>query len=150
MAELPLDPNIKSKVNDKFVVDRLIEAIKRGATNELAARYASISPATLYNWLATAEQQESGKYVEFSQKFYEAKGKAAYKWLGMIDDAMPTNWQAAAWKLERTYPTQYGKTVQSVEVSGAGGGPITIADWREEAEKNRKQADETMRDFEDG
>ena len=43
----------------------------------------------------------------------------------MIEQAAKDGtWQAAAWKLERRYPQEYGKTVQ--EHQGKDGGPIQV------------------------
>ena len=40
-------------------------------------------------------------------------------WLAKIEQAANQgHWQAAAWKLERRYPQEYGRTVQNVEHSG--------------------------------
>jgi cell wall assembly regulator SMI1 len=41
-----------------------------------------------------------------------AEGQAVIRWLEQIEHAaMQGNWQAAAWKLERRYPDQYGRHV---------------------------------------
>lgn len=36
-------------------------------------------------------------------------------------------WQADAWLNERTQPEDFGRTYQSVELSGKGGGPVQVA-----------------------
>jgi hypothetical protein len=48
------------------------------------------------------------------------------KWLARIEQAASEHWQAAAWKLERRYPKDYGRSVQQHEVGGPDGGPLTI------------------------
>jgi hypothetical protein len=46
-------------------------------------------------------------------------------WLAKIEAAANEGaWQAAAWKLERRYPHEYGRS--AVEVSGRDGGAIKI------------------------
>lgn len=98
---------------------RIIDAVRVGATYRLAAAYAGITDDTLTNWLH--------RYSEFSDAIKEAEGAAAVGWLAKIEKAATElTWQAAAWKLERRYPQEYGRTVQ--EVQGKDGGPIEVAD----------------------
>lgn len=84
-------------------VKKIIDAIKVGATHELAASYAGINQDTLTDW--------KKRYSDFSDAIKEAEGGAAIKWLALIDKAAVKTWQAAAWKLERRYPESYGRTV---------------------------------------
>lgn len=100
-----------------------MEAIRKGATYELAAKYAGVDDETIRRWLRQAEQYEnnSAKYPDY-EKFYDfqeerkkAEGDAVVKWLDIIDNAAQNGqWPAAAWKLERRYPHFYGK--DSVEL----------------------------------
>jgi len=104
---------------------KILEAIRMGATYELAANYAGMSYQTFNEW--TKDD------IEFSDALKEAEGEAALKWLKKIESAAARNWFAAAWKLERRYPGQYGRTVTQTEVSGKDGGPIPVIrlpdDW---------------------
>lgn len=87
------------------VVKRITDAIKLGATYELAAGYGGISPALFYQWMKDK--------VEFLEAVKDAEGTGAVGWLARIEQsAQAGQWQAAAWKLERRYPQQYGRTVQ--------------------------------------
>src|SRR5687768_14410785 len=86
------------------VVKRLTDAIKLGATYELACNYAGIHIDTFCHWRNTRP--------EFSEAVKEAEGAGAVGWLARIEQAAQAGtWQAAAWKLERRYPEQYGRTV---------------------------------------
>lgn len=97
------------------VVKKLTDAIKLGATYELASGYAGVSPATLYEWLK--------KKPEFLEAVKDAEGAGAVGWLARIEQAAKDGtWQAAAWKLERRYPQEYGRTVQ--EHQGKDGTPL--------------------------
>lgn len=92
-------------------VERVLEAIRLGATYELAAGYAGISYTTFNDW--------HQKKPEFSQALKEAEGVAAVGWLKRIEDAAAEGaWQAGAWKLERRYPQDYGRTVVDNKHSG--------------------------------
>ena len=48
----------KSKFNDAITA-RIIEALRLGATYEIAAEYAGISRSTLYNWMEKGKDQKS-------------------------------------------------------------------------------------------
>jgi|SRR5690242_16069556 len=97
----------KSKYTPETVA-KILEAIKMGATYELAAGYAGINYDTFNEWRKAKS--------EFSEAINNAEGIGAMIWLAKIERAASDgNWQAAAWKLERRYPHMYGKTVQQHE-----------------------------------
>jgi transposase len=93
----------KSKYTPE-VVKKITDAIRLGATYELAASYAGIAQSTFFEWMNTKP--------EFAEQVKEAEGAGAMQWLAKIEKAASDgNWQAAAWKLERRYPERYGRTV---------------------------------------
>ena len=101
------------------VVQRVVQAIDMGATYDLAAAYAGVSPSTFYTWIQSKP--------EFSEAIKSAEGRAAVKWLAKIEQAASDGtWQAAAWKLERRYPHDYGKTVQDVNAKVDGEVSVTL------------------------
>jgi hypothetical protein len=88
-------------------VGKLTQAIQLGATYELACNYAGIDYSTFARWM--------NEKRDFREAIKEAEGKASVVWLAKIEQAASEgNWQAAAWKLERRYPEQYGRRVQDV------------------------------------
>lgn len=99
----------KSKYTPE-VIEKLTQALAMGATYELACGYAGIGASTFYEWLAAKP--------EFAETVKGAEGKAAVGWLAKIEKAATNGaWQAAAWKLERRYPEQYGRQVYDVRVT---------------------------------
>ena len=95
-----------------------------GSTRRLACHYAGISEQSLSQWL---QKGALGllPYVEFAEAVKLAEGQAVVGWLRKIEEAATNGaWQAAAWKLERRYPQEYGRTVQ--EHTGPDGGPLKI------------------------
>jgi hypothetical protein len=101
------------------------DAIRLGTTYELAALSAGIAYETFNEWRKTKPQ--------FSEALREAECAAALVWLTKIEKAATDgDWRAAAWKLERRYPNDYGRTVRqhegklAHEHSGPGGVPIPI------------------------
>lgn len=102
------------------VQERVCEAIAQGATYALAAKYAGIHYDTFNEWMKAGEEAESGEFSDFSDAVKEAEGKAAVKWLKKIEVAANKgNWTAAAWKLERRYPQEYGRQIHEQQHSGA-------------------------------
>ena len=98
-------------------VERVLAAIRVGATQRLAAAYAGVDQDTVIAWRL--------RYPDFSDAFKSAEGAAGVQWLAKIEAAANDGaWQAAAWKLERRYPHEYGR--QAVEVTGRDGGPIHV------------------------
>lgn len=85
-------------------VKRIVDAIRLGATHELAANYGGITSETLYTWMRTKP--------EFHRAVKDAEGAAAAHWLAVIERAAQDGtWQAAAWKLERRYTQFYGRQI---------------------------------------
>lgn len=87
------------------IVAKITDALAIHATHRLAGDYAGIDESTFSAWLL--------KYPEFRQAVREAEGRAGIKCLATIHKAAPESWQAAAWLMERRYPDQYGRTVQT-------------------------------------
>lgn len=95
------------------VIQRLTMAIGLGATYELACGYAGITYETFREWIKTK--------VGFSDVIKAAEGQAATKWLAKIEQAASEgNWQAAAWKLERRYPKDYGRRIVDSDLTSGG------------------------------
>lgn len=90
---------------------RIVQAIRVGATYELAAQFGGIAYNTFNEWMKKGEDAKAGRYRDFYEAVKEAEGDAAIKWLAVIDKAAADSWQAAAWKLERRYPNEYGRRV---------------------------------------
>lgn len=90
------------------VQQRICDAVGIGATYEHAAAYGGVAYETFNGWRK--------RYVQFSEALKAAEGRAVVGWLAKIEKAASDGtWQAAAWKLERRYPTIYGRTVQQIE-----------------------------------
>lgn len=126
----PKAPAVKAGRRTKYTpetVSRIVEAVRLGATYELAMAYAGIGHTQFHVWMNTKP--------EFAEAVKNAEGAAAVGWLAKIEQAAAEgNWQAAAWKLERRYPQLYGRTVQQQVQSGEVTHKIVIEysnNWRE-------------------
>jgi len=109
---------IKHGVKEKFLA-----ALAKGASYTISCGYAGISYQTLRRWMIRAEaimdlheeQLEVHPDVEYFRFYCDIKrveSYAAIKWLEKIDKASDFHWQAAAWKLERRHPEDYGRVTQ--------------------------------------
>jgi transposase len=99
----------------------IISALRIGATHEHAARAAGISSETMRRWMRAGERATRGQFCAFCGAVKKAEAEAAVGWLATIEKAAREGaWTAAAWKLERRYPEQWGRRDRmSVEHSGA-------------------------------
>jgi hypothetical protein len=110
---------------------RFCDAIRLGATYDLAARYAGMSDSTFERW------RESDP--DFAEQVRDAEGAAVVGWLAKIEKAANDGeWTAAAWKLERRYPHEYGRRVVDANVSATvtvkGYSVVSPDDWDKPAE----------------
>jgi hypothetical protein len=115
-------------------LETIVDLLRRGNYLSSAAKYAGLSPYTLNEWknkgraLMDSEKELDDTeqlYVRFYQEVEKARAEAEIRAVEVIRSAMPNNWQAAAWYLERTNNPEWGRTVKT-EVSGPDGGAIPI------------------------
>jgi hypothetical protein len=105
--------------------EKILRHLRIGAYVETAAAAAGISRDTFYDWL---KRGANGKapYAEFSAAVDQALAESEARDLATILAASKTQWQAAAWRLERRFPDRYGRHDRTkvegkidVDVSGA-------------------------------
>lgn len=77
-----------------------LEALAMGCTKEAAAGVAGVTRATLYRWMADETFRDEVEKAEHT-------AEAAYTY--SVQAAVPKNWQAAAWWLERRRHEAYGR-----------------------------------------
>jgi len=113
-----------TKLN-RDIQNKIVTAIKMGNYIETAAAVAGINKTTLYDWLKRGEREkqrvenDSRKkirkseaiYVEFSNAVEKALAEAEARDVMLISKAANTQWQAAAWRLERKFPDRWGRKV---------------------------------------
>lgn len=97
------------------IVQRILQATEMGATRRVAAQHGGIGVSTLYSWMQD--------YQTFRDMMDEAEAKRAVRWLARIEAASETSWTAAAWKLERLYPEEYGRKTRT-EIAGDPQSPL--------------------------
>ena len=98
----------KLKLNEQLIT-QACEHIRNGVPQKYVAQYLGISEHTWYEWLKHGEEQKKGIYSQFKQSVKKAQAEAIAKNVQLIQKAAITNWQAAAWWLERRYPKEFGR-----------------------------------------
>lgn len=98
-----------TKLNDD-TKEKVITAIKAGSYVETAAAFAGIAKSTLYEWLRKGANEKEGIYRQFAEEVEQALAHADVRDIGIIAAAAQKGvWQAAAWRLERKHPDQWGR-----------------------------------------
>lgn len=101
------------------------DALRAGNYVETASAYAGISKDTLYAWLKKGARSKSGIYKKFSDAVKIAEASADVRDVATIAQHAQTNWQAAAWRLERKHPSQWGRK-DRMEVAGDQSAPVIV------------------------
>lgn len=103
-------PGTKPKLLNPVIVARLCDAIRTGATIELACKYAGIAASVYYD----AVNRGKAGAVEWQgliAELADAEGAGAVEMLTTVTNAARNGtWPAAAWMLERRYPMMYGRS----------------------------------------
>ena len=116
----------------------IVAELDDGASTADAASLSGINVDTVRHWIregvrtqraldkdGTAIPPDRVAMVHFSAAVKTAKSNARKFARSHIKAAMSTQWQAAAWFLERSAPQQYGKQTKT-EISGPDQGAIQI------------------------
>jgi Homeodomain-like domain len=106
------------------VEQQLLAALRTGATIGEAAAAAGISRSTVHRWVARGEGQD-GRFQNFAEAVAQARAEAKVGAIAAVRRAMPEDWRAAAFYLERTDPEQWGRRTAH-ELTGADGKPIAL------------------------
>jgi transposase len=107
---------------DEQKAETIVELLRAGNYIDVAAAYAGISRATLYNWLRQGARHKTPELAQFAADVEQARAEAELRNVAIISNAAATNWQAAAWWLERTALRRWGRRYE-----------FTMADVREAA-----------------
>jgi hypothetical protein len=106
--------------------DKLENAIKLGATPDIACLYAGVNVADFRKWLSMGRARRKGPHFDLALKIDKARGAAAVISLVQIEKAASKgDWRAAAWRLSKVFPEVYGDKA-SIRHEGPDGGPIRV------------------------
>ncbi|WIC89122.1 terminase small subunit [Arthrobacter phage Ottawa] len=104
--------------------DEILEAFEGKDPAQVNAQGQPMDKASPeYMWANRPEvfDEHEWPYVVFQAQVLRARASAEVRALHQINSAMGSNWQAAAWFLERTQPERYGR--QHLRVSHEGSTP---------------------------
>jgi hypothetical protein len=102
-----------TKLNEQ-THEAIVLSVRKGNYVETAAEAVGITATTFYRWMergeADVENDVKSVFSEFCEAIKRAKAESEAIDLDHIADAAGKgNWQAAAWRLERRFPTKWGK-----------------------------------------
>lgn len=90
--------------------EEIYEAIRAGVPPETAAGRIGVARRSLYDWLARGREDGSREpYRSFTAEVDKALAGWETRDILLIGKAAETQWQAAAWRLERRKPQEYGR-----------------------------------------
>ena len=87
----------------------ICSALLAGGFLETSIVVGGISKSTFYKWMKRGEREKSGPYREFMDAIKKALATAEVKFLNVIGTASGSQWQAAAWILERRWPKKFAR-----------------------------------------
>lgn len=89
---------------------KIIAAVRKGLPYKLAAAAGGVSYNTFIRWRNDGSNPDGPPHFrQFLNQLRQAEAEAAGRLLALIEKSGKTNWQAAAWILERRYPDLFGK-----------------------------------------
>lgn len=106
---------VAGKGREKLTKEGINDAIKLcrvGMTDKDIAAYLGVAPQTFSRWINHPSTENQRELCEAMKKG-EVERKAAL--VMRVMEASDKSWQAAAWLLERKYPSEFAKPVRPVE-----------------------------------
>ena len=96
-------------VPTKESVDAIVGALKAGGFLETAIAFSGVSKPTFYKWIKRGAKERTGPFRELFDAVKKATATAEMSFLAVINRAGKTQWQAAAWILERRWPAKFAR-----------------------------------------
>lgn len=121
----------EAKLLTAALTDKIAGYLEAGHGGAEAARLAGIGKTSYYEWLQRARADEQAGqetiYTTFAERVAEAEAKLEETQLSRIQAAAenPKGWTAAAWLLERRFPSRWSLRGR-LELAGADGEPVTV------------------------
>lgn len=94
-----VDPNLTQQIADLVRVGNYIET---------ACQFVGVAKSTLYDWLKRGAKGEEG-YVDFSNAIQQAFAESEIRDVMNLQNASKTDWKVSAWRLERKFPSRWGR-----------------------------------------
>jgi hypothetical protein len=142
-AGAPVGAPSKLLALDHDAVERLLTVLRVGGYPEVAASVAGVHVRTYERWLArgraAGSDPEDEPYRAFAQRVDDARAHAEMRAVGLIAQAAQSQWQAAAWLLERQFPERWARVSQrdKAEPEPPTADPFAEVDQLAEARRRR-------------
>ena len=88
--------------------DDVVKRIRAGNYIKVACQSVGIGVSTYFEWLKKGEEGRQ-PYAEFTEAIKKAESEAHVNYVAIVASHAPTQWQAAAWWLERRFPQLWGR-----------------------------------------
>jgi len=85
------------------------DALRAGGFLETAIAFSGVSKPTFYKWMKRGEKERRGPFRTFFDAVKKATAFAETRYLKIIGSAASSQWQAAAWILERRWPAKFAR-----------------------------------------
>jgi hypothetical protein len=125
----------KLLLNEEMIA-KIVDATQWGNYATTICDYVGITTQTLHNWLRKGEElsevedreltEEEQLFVKLFYDIRKARSLSEMRAVEKIRKAGEQDWKAAAWFLERTATSRWGR-VDRTEITGAEGGAIEIS-----------------------
>lgn len=95
------------------IQEKICGALRAGATLETAFAFAGVGSSTARVWLRNGRNNVAPVYVQLVEAVDLAVADGKMRDIVRIDKGADDDWRAAAWKLERRFPGEYGQTTKN-------------------------------------
>lgn len=107
---------------EERVRNTILAALRMGLSRDDACYLAGVTPSGFWRFM---ERVEAGKekiplteeVKNFFNEVKKARSELKIRLLRKIDEAAERNWQAAAWRLERGFPDEFGRKYNEAKIS---------------------------------
>jgi hypothetical protein len=103
-------------IYDEELGSRVVQVLRAGGYVETAASVAGVTRSRLNVWLRRGDPAgtDPGDQVfrDFRRRVDQARAEGETRNVALIVQAAATNWQAAAWLLERSFPDRWARPSQ--------------------------------------
>ena len=106
------------------LIQALCENIAQGFTYDRAARNNNIAVSTFHDWMRKGREENAEPlYKELVEAVAKAAEYSEDEALQQVRSAaiIDRNWKAAAWFLERRFPTRYGRNNENLDSNNGQG-----------------------------
>lgn len=95
------------------IQEKICGALRAGATLETSFAYAGVGSSTCRYWLRQGRDKVAKRYVDLVDAVDQAVADGKLRDIIRIDKGADHDWKAAAWKLERRFPTEFGQVTRN-------------------------------------